>query len=430
MSATRFTILGDRRFWLLLAFAAAMMGFPRAILTEWITQTGNFANTTHPGGADFVNFWLAGQMALKGLARDLYDPALYAAALTERYGTDFDFRWLYPPHFLLLAWPLGFLSYWTAFALFEGMTLLLFLTVAARIWGGREIALWLLLAPVTALGILVGQTAFLVGALMIGTIFWRDERPVLAGIFLGLLTIKPQFGVLMPLFFLLERRFLMLAVACATAAFLIGLSALVFGIGTWEKYLAHFLGPQSDVMHAGGSFLTMQLSAYGAARLSGAGVETAGLAQAASGAIALVVALLAARSSARADTKGAILIAATYLVTPYVLYYDLAAPSFAALWLYFGRKRASAPGPLFSLVLIATMGLSFVNALAVALGFGAGPIVFAALLAFLAARAFREARAEDGAGTVEGRRPQAAGAAHAAIGPGRPASAVNPGFNL
>ena len=392
MGVANFTILNDRRFWLLFAFVLAMMGFPRGILAAWITQTGHFANTTHPGGADFVNFWLAGQMALKGLARDLYDPDLYAAALTERYGTDFDFRWLYPPHFLLFVWPLGFFSYWTAFALFEGATLAFLLLVATRIWQGREIALWLILAPVTALGILVGQTAFLVGAFFIGAVYWRDERPELAGICLGLLTIKPQFGVLMPLFFLLERRFLMLAVATATAAFLIGLSALLIGVGTWHEYVANFLGPQSDVLHASGSFLSMQLASYGASRLSGADVETASLIQAASSGIAVLAVILAALSGARSDTKGAILIAATYLATPYVLYYDLAAPTFAALWIYFGKGREKAPGPGLSAMLVATMALSFINAITVSSGFGAGPLVFGGLLICLAIRAVHEGR--------------------------------------
>src|SRR5690606_39115852 len=101
----------------------------------------------------------------------LFDAAQYSGTLTELYGSDFSMRWLYPPHFLLIIWPLALMPYMAAYALFMAATLAIFLVIAAKAWDGREIALWLVLAPVTFLGVLLGQTAFLVGALMIGAIF-------------------------------------------------------------------------------------------------------------------------------------------------------------------------------------------------------------------------------------------------------------------
>ena len=46
---------------------------------------------------------------------------------------------------------------------------------------------------------LVGQNGFLTAALIGGTLYLIPIRPVLAGICLGLLTYKPQYGLLFPM---------------------------------------------------------------------------------------------------------------------------------------------------------------------------------------------------------------------------------------
>ncbi|MDQ0325242.1 hypothetical protein J2R99_001091 [Rhodopseudomonas julia] len=387
----QFTILNDRRFWLFFAFALTLAGFPRGYLVDWLNEAGSYADNLHPGGADFLNFWIASLKSLHGEARDLYDPHLYAQALIDQFGDDFDRRWLYPPHFLFFILPLGLLPYWTAFALFMVGSLLVLLIVAAKIWGGRDIVFWLLIAPFTVLALIFGQTTFLVGALFIGALYWREERPILAGIFLGLLTIKPQFGVFFPLLLLLERRFLVIAVASATAATLIGASVAVFGLEAWRGFFGHLSGPQGDMLRASASnFLSLQLTPYGAGRLFGADMKTAGLVQAGAAVIAAVALVRVVLWQAERDTKDMMLVATTYLATPYILGYDLAAPTFAAIWLYLGHGREKAPGFALSLLLVLVATLSFVNGLTVAMGFSAGPFVFAALATALVLRARQE----------------------------------------
>ena len=46
---------------------------------------------------------------------------------------------------------------------------------------------------------LVGQNGFLTAALIDGTLYLMPVRPILAGICLGLLSYKPQYGLLFPL---------------------------------------------------------------------------------------------------------------------------------------------------------------------------------------------------------------------------------------
>lgn len=383
----RFTILNDRRFWLIFAFALTLAGFPRGILTEWITRSSEIYKTGYPGGGDFVNFYAASLMVLQGKAAALFDAAQYSAALTDLYGSDFSMRWLYPPHFLLFIWPLALMPYMAAYAVFMAGTLAIFLAVAAKAWGGREIVLWLVLAPVTFLGVLLGQTAFLVGALMIGAIFLWDERPILAGILLGLLTIKPQFGVLIPLVLLLERRWLVIGVATATTLALVAVSLIAFGADPWRAFLAGVHGPNSDILStASKTFLGIQMSTFGAARFIDLTIGQAAALQAAVSVFAVLALIRTILSKAKWDTKAAMLVVATYLFSPYVLFYDLAALTFVTLWLYFGKEREAAPGPLFSFVLLLAATLSFVNGSTILAGFSAGPPVLLALAVLLMMR--------------------------------------------
>ena len=389
----RFTILNDRRFWLLFAFGVTLIGFPRGILTSWFSPSGMVASQNHPFGGDFFNFWVASLMVLQGKAAALFDAAQYSAMLRDLYGSDFSVRWLYPPHFFLFVWPLALMPYMAAYATFMAATLAVFLVVAAKVWGGREIVLWLVLAPVTFLGILYGQTAFLVGAFMIGAIYLWDERPILAGILLGLLTIKPQFGVLIPLVLLLERRWLVIAVATATTLALVALSLLAFGAEPWRAFLAGMGGPNGDILRtASKTFLGIQMSTYGAARFIDLTIAQAAAMQAAVSVFAVLALIRAILSNAKRDTKAAMLVVATYLFSPYVLFYDLAALTFVTLWLYFGKERETAQGPLFSAVLVLAATLSFVNGMTTIAGFSAGPPVILALAMFLIMRVRAEER--------------------------------------
>ncbi|MCT8268889.1 DUF2029 domain-containing protein [Afifella sp. JA880] len=387
----RFTILNDRRFWLFFAFALTLLGFPRGILLDWIYRTGSLADLNHPGGADFVTFWVAAKGALSGHAGNLYDPSFFSRAMVDQFGEDFDMRWLYPPHFLLLIFPLGALPYSLAYTAFQAIGLVAFASLGILAPRRCEMSLWLVFAPTSILCLLVGQTALLVGALFIGAIFLWGRKPVLAGVFLGVLTIKPQFGVLIPLVLLIERRWLVIASATMTTCALVALSGLIFGFGSWRDFILNITGPQGDVLRANAkTFLEIQMSVYGGMRLAGFEPYTAMLTQIAVGSAAIIALISTLRSSARRYTKLAMLVTSTYLCVPYILFYDLAAPTFIAIWLYLGHGLEKRAGFALSILLVLVATLSFVNGVTVAMGFSAGPWVFAALATALFFRAREE----------------------------------------
>ncbi len=65
---------------------------------------------------------------------------------------------------------------------------------------GRAFGLLLAIAfPMVFTNTLVGQNGFLTAALIGGTLYLMPVRPVLAGICLGLLSYKPQYGLLFPI---------------------------------------------------------------------------------------------------------------------------------------------------------------------------------------------------------------------------------------
>src|ERR1044072_9561584 len=76
---------------------------------------------------DFVNYWMAGRMTLAGTEHDLFTQQIYFARLQEVFGPGMEIKnWSYPPHFLLMLWPLGFMDYEVALAVFLVVTFALF----------------------------------------------------------------------------------------------------------------------------------------------------------------------------------------------------------------------------------------------------------------------------------------------------------------
>jgi hypothetical protein len=147
---------------------------------------------------------------------------------------------------------------------------------------------------------------------------------VVAGIFLALLTVKPQLGVLFPFLLLAERRWLVIAVAAAGTLVLVLGSIALFGVSAWQGYLAEVLPYQSQVMaKLDGTFLTLLTSFY--ALFRNWGLEAA-YALPLHMIFALPVFLITIGAfflASRNEDRTILLLVATFLITPYALTYDL-----------------------------------------------------------------------------------------------------------
>lgn len=288
---------------------------------------------------DFANYWTAARLVLNGQVLDLFaDHATYFRHLTDQFGPDYPWRnWSYPPHYLLFLWPLGFLGYLPAMAVFLSVTLLAWLW-ALRTYLGRlptQAAALLILAPAVLDNLWHAQNGFLTAALMLGGLALRSNRPLLAGVIFGCLTIKPQLGLLIPPLLLVEGNWRAIASAALTTGALVLLSSALFGWDSWLGYLTQTLPYQSHVITGfTGIYLGMMPTVFGALRVLQVDPD---LALALHGAVALPALALAARAVLTcpdAGLRGAVTIMATLVVAPYWLSYDYAIAAAALLLAY------------------------------------------------------------------------------------------------
>jgi arabinofuranan 3-O-arabinosyltransferase len=307
---------------------------------------------------DFANYWVGGKLALNGGYALLFDPPAYYAYLQSLFGENYQIHaWSYPPHFLPLVAPLGLMEYRPALAVFLVVTLALFTWAAWEFMrryatGVSKPLVALALAGYVFMQIEATQNGFLTGALLLATFAFMRERPMLAGLFLALLTIKPHLGFLIPLIAIVDRNWKLLGWATGFTLGLLGLSIALFGLDVWRLYFSQIVPYQNFVMTDwSGIFLRMMPSAFGSIRTLGFTPSTAFAVQAVVSLAALVV-LKPLLFTLRDPLERAFaILAGTLLVTPYAFNYDMGAVSVvaaclalrardehrhAAMWIYGG----------------------------------------------------------------------------------------------
>jgi hypothetical protein len=187
---------------------------------------------------------------------------------------------------------------------------------------GERIGILLACAfPGVVWNISAGQNGFLTAALIGGMLAGLPRRPILAGVLLGFLTYKPQFGILFPLVLLLDRNWRVLAAAAATAA-VMAAASLALGLESWRAFFEWMPVTSTAVFADGRAGLNKLQSLFGVVRWLGGSMTAATLAQ------GLLVAVLALaliklwRAPVRCEIKAAALATASILATPYLYLYD------------------------------------------------------------------------------------------------------------
>ncbi|HQT88088.1 MAG TPA: glycosyltransferase family 87 protein [Acidiphilium sp.] len=224
--------------------AAIVVGLIAEALIARSTLYGHGTLTLGQGmmARDFGDFWSAGHLAWAGRVRIIFQPSLFQHWLEGRFTFVHGARmWSYPPSMVFLVLPVGLVGPVAGFVLWTalGMAALagaLALLVPRRDFGPA--ALLVCMLPVVWDNILAGQNAAFTGAMLIAGFVWLDRRPGWAGVAFGLLTIKPQLGLLVPLALLAAGRWRAIGIAALVAVGLAGLSALVFP-GSWTMFFAH-----------------------------------------------------------------------------------------------------------------------------------------------------------------------------------------------
>ncbi|WP_375412315.1 glycosyltransferase family 87 protein [uncultured Bradyrhizobium sp.] len=305
--------------------------FPTAYVAHWwITDPSGLGIPT-----DFVNVWSAGKLVLDGHPAWAWDWDIQKRVQVDLLGQTFagHFAWHYPPPFLFVAAFLAQFPYQVAFIGWAAASLVPYLVVMRAIVGRRFG--WLLAAafPVVLTNVLVGQNGFLTASLVGGMLILLPTRPVLSGICLGLLSYKPQYGLLFPVALIAASQWTVFFTAGIVASAMAAVSWLAFGTESWQAFF-HWLPMFSQAFLTEGRapWGKMQ-SIFALVRYFG-GSEPLGWAfqWTMIAAIAMVL-VLVWRSRVRYALKAAALATGTLLVTPYLFLYDLMVLAIAVAFL-------------------------------------------------------------------------------------------------
>jgi arabinofuranan 3-O-arabinosyltransferase len=276
---------------------------------------------------DFVSFWSTSLMLQTAPAHEVYDWSLHRAAEAGVTGPGYDgrFPWLNPPNFLLFVAPLALLPYGLAFLAWIGTTFIAYVAALRSILPrvpSRWIGIVACAFPASLSTTIVGQNGFLTGALVAGTLGLLDRRPIVAGCLLGLLTFKPQFGVLFPIALIASGRWQAVAAATAmTVLLLLGTTAL-YGVDTWLAFWNSLRTTQEAILVQGQMGFHKLQSVYGLVFwLTGNGAAAWTVQGALSAAVAALV-WRAWRSPLPYDLKAAALGVGILMMTPYAFIYD------------------------------------------------------------------------------------------------------------
>ena len=334
------------------------------------------------GFGDAFAIWSWGRFLHDHPAAAIYDPAtLRAAQLALGLDPGASYPFIYPPSYLPVLWLLGQMPGPIAGAVLIAVSLPLYLwsTVGTK-WRSSAL-LAALAAPTTTIVIAAGQSGFLTAAVLAGGLRLVPANPATAGVLFGLLSYKPQLGLLVPVALVAARRWRALAAASVTAVLLVILTTAVFGRAVWPSWAAaipvysrQFATESSEIRHLMPTIF---------AALSQLSVPPA-IAQWAQWAVALVAAAavwVLFRPSAGL-LAGAGLLVAALLATPYAFVYDMPILATAVIWLVAERQRG---GDAFGAGEVVVMMLAMIAPISLVAGSSRLPLAALSLLLLLAA---------------------------------------------
>jgi hypothetical protein len=340
-------------------------GLSIVLLTDEVAGHVGSASVTaiEPLGRDFISHWSAARLATLGRPALAYDTDGLDAFERNTIGYAGGLRvYTYPPTWMLLTTPLGLLPLLVALAVWTLGGLFLCGALLAQLVGWRPAIIAVIGAPPSLLGVISGQNGHLTAALMAGGLLTLQRRPLLAGMLFGLLTCKPQLGVLVPVALVASGSWRCAAVATLTALALVAASLVLLGPDTWTGSFAqsHML---AQAMEIPGLHWARSQSVFLAVNDLAAGMTTiAYITQAVSALAAASLTFLVWRSSTSFGAKAATLIVATFLVTPYARDYDTVMLIFAAAWLAIeGRARGFLPWERVTMLLLLVEPMATVN---------------------------------------------------------------------
>jgi hypothetical protein len=313
-----------------LAAVALAIAFYRA--TDWTAPFPRDA-TGLAIGRDFFNFWMAGHAAHAPDPGRYYDLEAYNRALADVIGHGYPPQtWSYPPSQLLIAAPFGGLGYRLALLIWTMAGAAAAYFSLRRI--DRRMAAFVFAAPAATFAVMSGQSSLIATALLLGGLAMLERRPLAAGLLFGLISLKPQLALLLPVALIAGRHWRCLAGAAATTLIVIAATTALYGLEVWRDYFALGLPAQNAVLANTAILATESMpTVFMNLHRAGLGYAAAMTMQMVAAGAAAAAVFWGWRRPGEATVKYALLLAGSVTATPYLMAYDTLPLAAAGLWL-------------------------------------------------------------------------------------------------
>lgn len=305
-----------------------------------------FALVTQPHiNSDFLAFWSFPRFASCNPIGGIYDAAKLRSFQQTLYPDFYSFYpYLYPPTLLVVTWWLNFCSFRAAEIIWTMAGLATFLAGAKAFFPKNFSPILAMLAcPAALITGATGETAFFTTGLLLGGFGVLARQKILAGVLFGLLTLKPQLGLLVPFALAARGEWRAIIAAGVTAAALFAVSCLAFPPGLWLVW-AHTLPAYQSAYFAAAGTLNLNIIVTPAANLIvlGAAPRLAWLVQTGFTLVIAAVTFASFRFARNRQMAVAGLFTGTFLAVPHAYAYDTVVLT-AALALIFEQVRFTWP---------------------------------------------------------------------------------------
>lgn len=272
---------------------------------------------------DFDEFYVVGQMIWSHRLIDAYNPVALMEAVRTVANEWIFMPWAYPPQFNLLLIPLPLFPRWAAYVAFAAASVLFYFAILKRLCrnDAQFTLVKLLMLPGTVVSVIVGQNGFITAGLagLFALAYLRGRKN--AGVFVGVLSIKPHLALGIGFLLLITRQWRVLVVAAATALFMSVVATALFGLTVWLSFLEG--ARQASAFLEAGIFPLQKMASLYAALFPWIGAPKAMSAQI----IAILVAGALIWRAHAEQWPPHMLVGFTLLaslsVSPYLYYYDL-----------------------------------------------------------------------------------------------------------